>query len=202
MSAALAPPLVVASLVLCVAGVLKLRAPAAAAAALHASPSPVRALAVGEVALGAACAVHPTRSLAVALALVYGLFAGVAVVLMRRRVACGCFGDNGFPLRRRRQAPPTIPLRRRRQAPPTIPLRRRRQAPPTIPVTAGHSIASATLGTLVLAAAVAGPRGLGWVLGQPAAQAAALSIGIAGALYATVLVYTVVPRAWGAWIRT
>ena len=190
MSAALAPPLVVASLVLCVAGVLKLRAPAAAAAALHASPSLVRALAVGEVALGAACAVHPTRSLAMALALVYGLFAGVAVVLMRRRVACGCFGDNGFPLRRRRQAPPTIPLRRRRQA------------PPTIPVTAGHSIASATLGTLVLAAAVAGPRGLGWVLGQPAPQAAALSIGIAGALYATVLVYTVVPRAWGAWIRT
>jgi methylamine utilization protein MauE len=166
MSAALAPPFVVASLVLCVAGVLKLRAPAGAAAALHAGASVVRSLAVGEVALGAACAVDPTRSLAVALALVYGLFAAVAVVLMRRRVACGCFGDNGFP------------------------------------VTAGHSIASATLGTLVLAAAVAGPRGLGWVLGQPTPQAAALSIGIAGALYATVLVYTVAPRAWGAWERT
>jgi len=166
MSAALVPPFVVASLLVCVAGVLKLRAPAGAAAALHTGPSVVRALAVGEVALGAACAVRPTRALAVALALVYGLFAGVAVVLMRRRVACGCFGDNGFS------------------------------------VSAGHSIASATLGTLVLAAAVAGPRGLGWVLGQPAPQAAALSTGIAGALYATVLVYTVAPRAWGAWERT
>jgi hypothetical protein len=165
MSAALAPPLIVASLLLCVAGVSKLRAPAASAAALQVDPRAVRAFAVGEVALGAVCAVHPTRVLAVALAVVYALFAAVAIGLMRRRVACGCFGDSDTP------------------------------------VSLAHVIASELLGTLALAAGVAGPRGLGWVLGQPATQAAALLIGIAGATYATVLVYTVVPRAWGAWER-
>lgn len=165
MSAALAPPFVVASLLLCVAGASKLRAPAVAAAALRTSPWVIRALAAGEVALGLACAVHPTPALGVTLAIVYALFAAVAAVLMRRRVACGCFGEDDFP------------------------------------VSAGHSIASALLGTLVLAAAVAGSGGLGWVLGQPAPQAAVLLIGIAGALYAIVLVYTVVPRGWGAWER-
>ena len=165
MSAALAPPFVVASLLLCVAGASKLRAPAVAAAALRTSPWVIRALAAGEVALGLACAVDPTPALGVALAIVYALFAAVAAVLMRRRVACGCFGEDDFP------------------------------------VSAGHWIASALLGTLVLVAAVAGPRGLGWLLERPAPQAVALLIGIAGALYATVLVYTVVPRAWGAWER-
>ena len=149
----------------CVAGVAKLRAPEGAAAALHTSPWAVRALAVGEVALGVAGAVHPTRALTAALAVVYALFTGVAAILMRRRVACGCFGEYDFP------------------------------------VSPAHVIASGLLGTLVLAAAVAGPRGLGWVLGQPPAHAVVLLIGIAGALYATVLVYTVVPRAWGAWGR-
>jgi hypothetical protein len=165
MSAALAPPFIVAALVVCVAGVAKLRAPAGAAAALHTSPSAIRALAVGEVALGAACAVDPSRALAVALAALYALFAAVAVSLMRRRVACGCFGDNDFPVSR------------------------------------AHVIASELLGTLALGAAIAGPRGLGWVLGQSAPQAVALLIGIAGAVYAVVLVYTVVPQAWGAWER-
>jgi hypothetical protein len=165
MSAALAPPFVVASLLLCVAGVSKLRAPAGAAAALQLSPRVVRALAAGEVALGLACALHPTPALAVALAVVYALFAAVAAVLRRRRVACGCFGEEDFP------------------------------------VSAGHSIASALLGTPVLAAAVAGPRGLGWLLKQPAPEVVTLLIGIAGALYAIVLVYTVVPRAWGEWER-
>jgi hypothetical protein len=149
MSEALAPAFLVASLVLCVAGAMKLRS----------SP----ALGVGELALGAACVGHPTRVLAVALALVYASFAGVAVVLRRRRTACGCFGENDFP------------------------------------VTAGHVIASATLGTLVAATALAGPRGIGWVFGQPPATAAVLLIGIAGAAYAVVLVYTFVPRAWAAW---
>jgi hypothetical protein len=162
-SAALAPPFVVASLLLCVAGVVKLRAPAGAAATLDARPWAVRALAAGEVALGAACAVHPTRALAVALALVYGSFAAVAVILMRRRLACGCFGDDDFP------------------------------------VSPAHVIASELLGTLALAAAVAGPRGLGWVLGQPVPIAVVLMIGIAGAVYAAVLVYTLVPRAWAVW---
>jgi hypothetical protein len=115
------------------------------------------------VALGAACAVHPTRALALALAFLYLSFAAVAAVLRRRRAACGCFGENDFP------------------------------------VTLAHVIASELLGALALAAAFAGPRGLGWVLGQPAPQAVVLLTGVAGAVYAVVLVYTVVPRAWAAW---
>jgi Methylamine utilisation protein MauE len=162
-SAALAPPFLVASLVLCLAGLAKLRAPAAAAAALGTRPWTIRALAVGEVALGAACVINPTRALAVALAVVYGVFAAVAVRLRRDRVACGCFGDNHLP------------------------------------VSLAHVIASELLGTLALAAAVASPRGLAWLGSQPAPVAVILSVGIAGAALATVLVYTAVPRAWTAW---
>jgi hypothetical protein len=153
MSAALAPAFLVASLVLCVSGALKLRSGGGA----------MRALGAGEIALGTVCAVHPTRALAVALAVVYAAFSVVAVILMRRRAACGCFGENDFP------------------------------------VSLAHVIASELLGALALAAALAGPRGLGWVLGRPAPQAVVLLVGIAGAVYATVLVYTVVPRAWAAW---
>ncbi|MBV8221181.1 MAG: hypothetical protein JO325_22170 [Solirubrobacterales bacterium] len=150
MSEALAPPFMVASLLLCTAGVMKFRS--------------FPALGVGELALGAACVVYPTRVLAVALALVYMSFAVVAEVFRRRRQACGCFGEND-----------------------------------DFPVTLAHVIASELLGTLAVAAAIAGPRGLGWMLGLPAPQAVVLLAGIAGAVYAIVLVYTVVPRAWAAW---
>jgi len=154
LSAALAPPFIVASLLLCVAGAMKLRS----------SPRlSMRALGVGEIVLGVACAVHPTRPLAVALAVVYGSFAAVATVLRRRRLACGCFGEND------------------------------------IPVSLAHVIAGELLGTVALAAALAGPRGLGWLLGQPAPTAVAVLIGVAGAVYATVLIYTLVPRAWVQW---
>ncbi|HKO28061.1 MAG TPA: MauE/DoxX family redox-associated membrane protein [Solirubrobacteraceae bacterium] len=98
MTEALAPPFLVASLVLCVAGLAKLRAPSTAAAAIGTRPGVIRALALGELALGLACVAHPTRVLAVALALLYGLFAIVAVLLRRRRVACGCFGDDDLPV--------------------------------------------------------------------------------------------------------
>ena len=90
MSQALTPPFLVSCLVLCVAGASKLRAPATAAGALGLPTWIVRVLAAGELALGAACVLYPTRAGAVALAVVYQLFAAVAVVLMRRRVACGC----------------------------------------------------------------------------------------------------------------
>jgi hypothetical protein len=168
MRAALAPPFILAALVLCAAGALKLRSPAGAAGALRALGLPgrpwlVRGLALGELALGIACAAYPTRALAAVLALLYALFGAVAAVLMRRRVACGCFGDNDLP------------------------------------VSLAHVIASELLGTLALAAVAAPPHGLAWVLARPATQAAALLIGIAGAVYATVLAYTVVPRAWAAW---
>ncbi len=166
MSEALAPPFLVASLVLCVAGLTKLRAPATAAAALgvgRVGSKSIRVLATGEVALGAACALHPTRALAVALAGVYATFAIVAVVLKRRRAACGCFGDNDLP------------------------------------VSQAHVIASELLGALAAAAVVASPHGLAWLAGQPAWMAGALAVGIAAAVYATVLVYTALPRAWTAW---
>jgi hypothetical protein len=66
-------------------------------------------------------------------------------------------------------------------------------------VSLAHVIASELLGLLALAAAVAGPRGLSWVLDQQAPNAVTLSIGIAGAVYAVVLVYTLAPRAFAAW---
>ena len=163
MSAALAPPFLVAALLVCVAGALKLRSPGRAAAALGMRRAAIRGLALGEVTLGAVCALHPTRPLAVALAIVYGLFSVVAVGLMRRGVPCGCFGDDDLP------------------------------------VSLAHLIASELLGALALGAALAGPRGFGWVLDQPAMQTAALLVGIAGALYATVAVYTELPTAWTAW---
>lgn len=163
MSPALAPPFLVAALLVCIAGGLKLRSPGRAAAALGMRPAAIRGLALGEVTLGAACALHPTRPLAVALAIVYGLFSLVAVVLMRRGVPCGCFGDNDLP------------------------------------VSSAHVIASELLGAVAVGAALAGPHGLGWVLDQPPMQTAALLVGVAGALYATVAVYTQLPTAWAAW---
>jgi hypothetical protein len=168
MREALTPPFILAALVVCAAGALKLRSPAGAVDAARALGLPaqawlVRTLALGELVLGLACAVYPTRALAAALALLYAVFAAVATVLMRRRVACGCFGENDLPVSR------------------------------------AHVIASELLGTVALVAVAAPPHGLGWVLGRPAPQAAALLIGIAGAVYATVLVYTVLPRAWAAW---
>jgi hypothetical protein len=162
-SEALAPPFLVASLVLCLAGLAKLRAPQTAAAALGTSPSLVRGLAAGEFVLGVTCVVHPTRVTAVVLAGAYATFAGVAAALRRRRVACGCFGDNDLP------------------------------------VSQAHVIASELLGALAAAAALASPRGLPWVAGQPIAVALVLVVAIAAAAYATVLVYTVLPRAWNAW---
>lgn len=168
MSEVLTPPFLVACLVLCVAGAFKLRAPRGATHALRTLGLPsgawlVRGLAVGELALGAACAVFATRGFAAVLAGVYVMLAGVAAALARRRVSCGCFGEDEMP------------------------------------VSAGHWIASLVLGAVALSAAAAGSHGLGWVLGRPAATALVLLLGIAGALYATVLVYTEVPRAWSAW---
>jgi hypothetical protein len=81
-----------------VAGLAKLRAPRTAAAAIGTRPGVIRALALVELAVGLACVVHPTRALAAGLALLYGLFAIVAALLRRRRVACGCFGDDDLPV--------------------------------------------------------------------------------------------------------
>ena len=171
MSAALTAPFLVAGLLLCVAGALKLRSPKAASAALRTLGLPgatwiVRMLAAGELALGAVCAVHPTRAGAAVLTGVYVTFAGVAAVLSGRRVACGCFGG---------------------------------LADDEAPVSAVHWIASALLAAVAAASAAARPHELGWVVGLGAPAAAVLLVGIAGVLYATVLLYTRVPFAWAAW---
>jgi hypothetical protein len=97
MTEALTPPFLLAAAVLLVAGAAKLRAPAGAVRALITLGVPTRAayvrmFAVAEIALGADCALAPTRAGAVALGLLYGLFALITALLARRRASCGCFG--------------------------------------------------------------------------------------------------------------
>jgi hypothetical protein len=102
MSAALTAPFVAAGLVLCVAGVAKLRAPGGASRALSAIRIPagvrlVRTLGAIEVALGALCAVQPSLGSAGAAAFLYAIFAVVSLLLAGRRSSCGCFGDQEVP---------------------------------------------------------------------------------------------------------
>jgi hypothetical protein len=95
-------PLAVAALVLVVAGVAKLRAPAPAARALRelglpAAAPAIRAFAAGEVALGVWAFVGARAVAAIGLACCYTVFSILAVLLARRRAACGCFGEGDFP---------------------------------------------------------------------------------------------------------
>ena len=105
MQDALTAPLAVAALVLVVAGVAKLRAPAPAVAALRelglpVGASAIRAFAVGEIALGSWALATPSSIGAIALACCYVAFAGLALLLASRRAACGCFGEGDFPASR------------------------------------------------------------------------------------------------------
>ena len=105
MADALTAPMAVAALVLIVAGVAKLRAPAPAVAAvrelgLRADQPSIRFLAAAEIALGVWALVGPTSIAAIALACCYAAFAGLALMLARRRAACGCFGEGDFPASR------------------------------------------------------------------------------------------------------
>jgi hypothetical protein len=98
----LTDPFAVAAIVLAVAGVAKLRAPRAAVAALREAGLPastwlVRAFACFEVALGVWCIVSPGGPAAIGLACCYAAFAALALLLARRRAACGCFGENEAP---------------------------------------------------------------------------------------------------------
>jgi hypothetical protein len=102
MHGALTPPFAVAALVLCVAGVAKLRAPAGAANALSAGGIPVgqsvvRVFALFELVLGGWCVLAPELLDACALAAVYAIFAALSLLLARRRAACGCFGERETP---------------------------------------------------------------------------------------------------------
>lgn len=185
MSAALTAPFLVAALLLCVAGALKLRSPGRATAALGALGLPahtwiIRTLAGGELALGALCVLAPTRAGAAVLTGVYVTFAGVAAVLSARRVGCGCFGGYGGSGGHGGSGGLG-------------------GSDDEAPVSAVHWIAGGMLAAVAAAAAAVGPRGLGWVLGLGAPTAAVLLVGIAGAVYATVVVYTQLPLAWAAW---
>jgi hypothetical protein len=88
---ALTVPHAVAAIVLCVAGMAKLRTPRTAATALGVPSGPIRVFSVYELALGAGVLVWP--ALSPLLALTYVGLAGLAAVLARRARACGCFGE-------------------------------------------------------------------------------------------------------------
>jgi hypothetical protein len=63
----------------------------------------------------------------------------------------------------------------------------------------GQSLISAVLAMICALAAIWAPHGAGWMLGRSAGEAVVLVLGIAGAAYATVVAYTQLPAAWGAW---
>lgn len=68
-----------------------------------------------------------------------------------------------------------------------------------VPATAAHVWLSAVL-ALIAGAGVAWPaRGIAWLLAASPGVAGPLTLGIAGAAYATVLAYTELPSAWSAW---
>jgi hypothetical protein len=67
------------------------------------------------------------------------------------------------------------------------------------PASIGQALLSAAISLVAVGEALAGPHGLAWVLGRPAAQAAVLLIGASASTCAAVLAYTEFPRAWGAW---
>ncbi len=102
MAQALSAPFLVAAVVLCAAGLAKLRSPTGAVRALAAVGLParaglVRAFAGGELALGTWSLLYPSPRSAGAVACVYAGFCILSLVLARRRAACGCFGDGDAP---------------------------------------------------------------------------------------------------------
>jgi hypothetical protein len=67
------------------------------------------------------------------------------------------------------------------------------------PTSAIHAIISVMFSLVALGGALAGPRGLSWVLGRPPGQAAVLVVAVVASTYAAVIAYTELPRAWSAW---
>ncbi len=173
MSQALTPPFLLASGLLLVAGIAKLRTPAGAAGALvtlgilwaggRVGRLMVRAVAVGELGLGAVCLLHPGPVVALALAGLYLGFAATGGALVRRRASCGCFGDRD------------------------------------VAASALQVWMSLALAVVVALAASAGTHGAPWLLSRPPATAAVLMVGLVGAVYAAALAYTELARAWFAW---
>jgi hypothetical protein len=94
---ALTGPHALAAVVLCIAGLAKLRSPATAAAALAVRPALIRSFALFELALGAAALLSPAPALSVLLAVTYAGLAALTLGLARRSAACGCFGEGEMP---------------------------------------------------------------------------------------------------------
>jgi hypothetical protein len=92
---ALTVPHAVAALVLCAAGVAKLRSPRTAAAALGVPAGLIRAFSVYELALGAGALAWTVLS--PLLALTYAGLAALTLHLARRARSCGCFGEGDGP---------------------------------------------------------------------------------------------------------
>ncbi len=98
----LSVPFAAAALVLCVAGIAKIRSPRAATGALSslgvgAVPGLVRALGALELLLGCYSLIAPGVETAAAMAAAYAVFAVVARLLVSRRASCGCFGESELP---------------------------------------------------------------------------------------------------------
>lgn len=98
MADALTVPHAVAALVLCAAGLAKLRSPRTAATALGIPAGWIRAFSVYELALGAGALAWP--ALSPLLALTYAGLAALTLVLARRAQSCGCFGEGDVPVSR------------------------------------------------------------------------------------------------------
>jgi hypothetical protein len=97
MADALSIPHAVAALVLCVAGLAKLRSPGAAARAVGLGPASIRAFAAFEVALGAWALLAAAPEGSALMAAVYAGFAVLTLVLSRAGAPCGCFGEERAP---------------------------------------------------------------------------------------------------------
>lgn len=98
----LSVPFAAAALVLCTAGVGKLRYPAGAMRALRTVGLPgsvglVSALAAFEIGLGSWCVIAPGPFAAAAAASIYASFAVIGRVLVARHASCGCFGEGDLP---------------------------------------------------------------------------------------------------------
>jgi hypothetical protein len=92
---ALTVPHAIAAVVLCVAGLAKLRSPQPAARAFGIASGAVRVFAVGEITLGIWALVAPSVITGILLTFLYAAFAATTLVLARRGVSCGCFGAEG-----------------------------------------------------------------------------------------------------------
>ena len=104
MGSALAIPLLVAALVLCVAGAAKLRAPDPAARAVGADRRLVRLFAAGELGLGGVVLAAGGPLPAAIMAALYAGFAVLTLRLARTGESCGCFGAEQSPASRLQSA--------------------------------------------------------------------------------------------------